>query len=199
MFKYKSALVLFILVFAFLVFPKPAHAFSFNDIIDNIKGLFSSQNEKQQQDQDPSLSITSKISLAPDGDYNHNGHITSGDIVRYSYTILNTTESSYRNTSLKTNIDSKFLNGISNVQGATSLDSSNGTITIPNINIDKHQIRKISFDAQINFNKNSDETLSTQPELINQEQKTLVTDSKQSERAKRMDEATFNKFVHIVH
>lgn len=178
---------------AFFISSPKANAFSLNDIVSNIKGIFSSPN----QSQNPSLTITSKIALAPGGDYNQNGQITSGDIVRFSYIILNSTENSYKLVTLKTNIDSTLLNGVSNIQGAASLNNNNNTIVIPNINIDKDQVRKITFNAQINFNKDSDETISTQPELVDKDGKILVTDTKQSVAANKMNETTFNKFVHI--
>jgi hypothetical protein len=83
---------------AFFISSPKANAFSFNDIVNDIKDIFSSSDQSQNS----SLTISSKIALAPGGDYNQNGQITSGDIIRFTYTIINTTDNSYIRTTLKT-------------------------------------------------------------------------------------------------
>lgn len=192
----KKNLLLFSLVgvivtSAFLIKPTPVQAFSLGDVFIGIKDIFSGSTQSN------ALTVSSTIALAPGGDINHNGQITTGDTVRFSYTIINTTNNSYKFVTLKTNIYTKDLNGISNVQGAASLDQSNNTVVIPNLTINKNQVRKVSFDAQINFNKDTDQTISTQPVLVAQSGKTIATGATQSVVAAKMDTATFDKFVHI--
>lgn len=191
--KNKLVIPIIAIVFtvAFLTSSPKVNAFSLGDIVNGIQNIFSATT------QNDSLTVASKISLAPNGDINHNGQITSGDIVRFSYTIVNTTSNSYQFVMLKTNLDTKILNDISNVQGAANVDQNNTTIVIPNLTIGKNQMRKISFDAQINFNKDTDQTISTQPLLIDQNGTTIANGSTQSVTANKMDTTTFNKFVHI--
>lgn len=182
-----------------LVYSPRAYAFSLGDIVDQIGDVFSSFTPDQKQDDKPSLTVSSQISLAPDGDYNKNGQITSGDIITFTYTILNTTNTSHTGVFLKTNLDTKNINGISNIHGTSGIEESENTITVPNININKNQKLTISFDAQINFNKDSDQLLSTQPVLISKDSSILAEnkDAKTSVKVNKMDIKTFNKFVHI--
>jgi hypothetical protein len=189
--KMSSVILIICLTFllaSFLVTPK-AHAFSLGNVIKDITGIFTSST--------PAVTVTSQIALAPNGDINHNGQISAGDTITYSYTIINTTNTSYKFVTLRTNIDTKVLNNISNVQGTVSLDQNNNTITIPNISLDKNQVRKISLDAQINFDDANDHHITTQPVLVDQNGKTVATGTTQSITATKMDTTIFNKFVHI--
>jgi len=184
-----SFFCLFILTTLFFVTPK-AHAFSLGDVIKDVTGMFISSSA-------PAVTVTSQIALAPNGDINHNGQISAGDTITFFYTLLNTTNTAYKFVTLQTNIDTKVLNNISNVQGAVSLNQNNTTITIPNISLDKNQVRKISFTAQINFDDSNDHHITTQPVLVGQNGKTVATGTLQSITATKMDTTTFNKFVHI--
>jgi hypothetical protein len=179
------------LVTLFLYSTKPARAFSFQDILTKVESIFKGTNQQKQ------ITVDAKVELAPNGDINHNGKITSGDMVTFTYTITNPTNISYPLLTLKTNLDTSTLNNITNIQGAASIDESNKTITIPNINIEKDNIRTISFRAQISFSKDRDISLSTEPHLISQNGGHIATNEKQTFQILKMDEATFNKFVHI--
>jgi hypothetical protein len=194
--KRKILLTLFLTTVLFIssfVASKPAYAFSLGDVFDGIKNIFSPQPTQVKKE----LTITSKIELTPNGDINNNGKITSGDILKFTYTITNLTDTPYPLLILQTNLDTSILNNISNIQGAASVDENDKTISIPNINIAKNQIRTISFEAQINFNKNKDMSLSTEPKLVDQIGKDVATHQKQNVQILKMDEATFNQFVHI--
>lgn len=187
----KTLLTLFIVFGFFFTFfittPPLVHASFLDDIFNGVKNLFSQ----------PKLTIASSIALAPGGDLNKNGQIDSGDTVKFSYTVINPTKNTYQFSELKTNTDMKTINGITNVQGILSLDDNNGKITFPNINIAPNQVRKISFEARINFSKDSDLTVNTEPELADRNNNSIFKADKQEIVAKKMDTETFNKFVQI--
>jgi hypothetical protein len=159
-----------------------------NDIVSGVKNMFASSKQ---------LLITSQISLAPNGDMNKNGQIDSGDTIKFTYIIINPTSDVYNFYTFKTNIDTKDLNSINNVQGVFGLDDRNNTVTFPNFTIQPNQVRKVNFDARINFDKISDHAISTQPVFVDQNNSKIIDDSKHEVHAHKMDEETFNKFVHI--
>jgi len=172
----------------FLSTSKLAHASILDTILNSIKNTFSPSQQ---------LSISSKIDLAPNGDLNKNGQITAGDTIKFTYVLSNITGNSYSFATLKTNINTTILNSLSNIQGTTSINDANHTITIPYVHLNPDQQLTISFTAQTNFNKDSNQTLSTQPEIIDQNNKSLATGQKQEVTVNKMSLDLFNQFVHI--
>ncbi len=184
-----SSVVFLILGFLFFA-PAKTHAFSFGDIVDGVKNFFTPKPPKE-------LTIDSQIELAPEGDINNNGRIDAGDIIRFSYTIVNTTDNTHTFATLKTNINTKEINSIKNVQGVMSLAEKDNTILIPNLTIKPNQVRKISFEARINFYKDTDQLLSTEPELLNNKKDSILKAKKEEITVKKMSIDSFNKLVHI--
>ncbi|HSX09003.1 MAG TPA: hypothetical protein VLF93_02535 [Candidatus Saccharimonadales bacterium] len=174
----------------FFIKPTPVQAFSLGDVFNGIKNIFTTSANQH------SLTVSSKISLVSSGDLNHNGQIDAGDTVKFSYVITNTTDKSYKFVTLNTNINTKEINGVNEVQGVLSLNDDKDTITIPNLTIIPNQVRTISFDAQINFFKDSNPTIDTKPELDDQNNKSIAVGEAQTINANKMDSETFNKFTH---
>ncbi len=150
-------------------------------ILDQVKDLINKNLGK------PTFSLDSNISLAPGGDVEKNGQIDSGDIVRFSYTVINPTSKEYSFLTLKTNINRQQLNYIHNVQGSSGLNDNGKTITIPNISIGPSGSLIITFDARINYFSDKDRLISTEPELVSQDQKTLLKSGKKQISGKKID------------
>lgn len=185
--KLPVVLVLFFVLFV-AILPKPAYASYFGDIANGFKELFHINGAN-------TLALTSSVALAPYGDLDKNKTISSGDIIKFVYIIKNQTKNSYKFATLKTSINTKQLNSLRNVQGTTSLNTANNTIVIPNLQIDSHKQRTISFEARINYYKDKDLTFNTIPVLYDMNNMTLVTASKQEVIAKKMTAAIFQKFT----
>jgi len=182
--------ILILSSFLFLSLSHPAQASILDDIVNSVKNFFSPAAAQQ-------LSITSKIELAPNGDINKNGTVDAGDTIRFVYVITNTTSNTYSFATLKTKINTNSLNSISSMQGAVSINDANHTLTIPNLHIHSNQQLTISFDAHANFNKDSNQTVSTEPELVDQNNTVLVKGQKQEVTVNKMSINDFNTFVHI--
>lgn len=177
--------------FLFLSFSSTsAHA----SIIDDIKAFFSKDKNDPSKKE---FTIDTDIALAPGGDINKNGQVDAGDSIKFSYTITNPTGDTFQLATLETNVNTKEINSISNVQGVLSLDVGKDTVSIPNLNIEPNQVRKISFNARINFYKDSDQSISTEAELVDNSNASIFKAKKQEVTAKKMDTELFNKFVHI--
>lgn len=164
----KKVLLLFIPLFiivALLFSLTPTHASIFDNLADGVKNLFNKEKE---------FTIQPNIALAPDGDIDKNGEIDAGDIVRFTYTITNTTDQEYSDGTLQTNIDRKALNFIHNVRGTPSLNDDGKTITIPNLHIRSLRELTISFDARINYYDDIDRNITTQAEYINHDKKSIL-------------------------
>ena len=158
----------------------PAGAFSFPDIFGNVKDLFKPNAAKE-------FKVQSNIELVGDGDVNKNGQIDAGDIVRFSYAILNTTDQDYTFGILKTHIDRKQINFIHNVKGSASLSDNGETIEIPNLRMSSSlDPMIISFDARINYIHDKDIILTTEPEFISKENKSIVKAVRQEKKASKI-------------
>lgn len=183
--------VLFLVLFT-AILPKPAHASFFGNIVNGfkngIKDIFHIDGAN-------TLALTSSVALAPNGDLDKNKTISSGDIIKFTYIIKNQTKNSYKFATLKTNLNTKQLNSLRNIQGVTSLNTTNDTIVVPNLQLDSHKQRSISFEARINFTKDKDLTFNTTPVLIDVNNKPLVSDKKQEIVAKKMTANIFQKFT----
>lgn len=192
-------LLLFIIVF---VSPVQAHASVLDDFVNGVKSTvqsgvdgiksFFNIDEKNKE-----FNVESKIELAPGGDINKNGQIDAGDTIKFFYTITNPTKESYKFATLNTNVNTKELNTISIVQGVLSLDISKDTILIPHLTIAPNQVQKISFTARMNFNKDNDQLISTEADLVDDKKSSIFKAKKQEVNAKKLDTESFNKFVHI--
>ncbi len=158
-----------------LVSTPRADAFSIGDIFNGIKNVFSPQPTSTPKE----FTITSKIELAPGGDLNNNGQIDAGDLVRFSYTITNTTDTTYKFATLKTNINRNDINFIHNIQGTLNLTDNGKTITIPNLHIAPQQVETISFDARVNYDANTDQVIKTQPEFVTSDNKTVFKEEQE--------------------
>lgn len=157
----------------------PAGAFFWDDWFKNaqkfVSQVFSPQSKK--------FTLDSSITLVPEGDYDKNNEIDSGDIITFHYTIANSTDDEYAFATLLTNIPRNNLNFIHNVYGTASLLDEENTITIPNLRIPPRGEVIISFNARINYSP--DELfLSTEPELITEDKKSLVKSTKKELKAK---------------
>lgn len=186
--KLKLLAPLIVLAFILLI-SAPARASFLDNFVNGVKNLLAGESK--------GLTVESKIELASNGDLNKNGQVDAGDTIEFSYTIINPTKNSYKFAILKTNIAGKEINSIGYVQGALSLNVDKDTISIPNLNIDPNQVRKISFRAHINFNKDSDQTIGTEAELVDDKNSSIFKAEKKEITAKKIGVEQFNKFVHI--
>lgn len=132
------------------------------------------------------LTIESAITHAPNGDVNKNGQIDAGDTITFTYTIQNNTDKKYVYATLKTNIQRDSLNFIHNVTGVTGLKDDGKTIEFPNLRVEPGMIKVISFDAKINYFTEQDPIITTEPELITEDKKSLLKSVKKQIQGKRI-------------
>ena len=195
-----AGLVLILVVLA-VINPKQAEASLFDDFlkemnnklkagVDGVKDLVAPKKENK------ALALDPEIKLAEGGDINKNGGIDSGDYVKFIYVITNTTNNLISQGTLKTNINTKKLNGVRNVTGTFNVEEKDNSITIPNLAINPNQKRTISFEIQTNFNKDTDEIISTEAELLSNDKSVLFKSQKKEVVAKKIDMESFDKFVH---
>ncbi len=186
LYSYRKVIVPLFGVIAFLTLLTPSvRAVNSNDILDQVKGVFKKETPKE-------LVINSNISLAPSGDANNNNAIDAGDIVRFTYTITNTTDKNYSYVTLNTNINRNDLNFIHSLRGATGLSDTDGKIKLRNIRINSNEQRVLSFDARINYSR-EDKDISTEPEFITEDQKLILKSDKKSVSAKKLSDEEVKK------
>lgn len=161
--------------------PPPAHASMLDDFITGVKDFLRIPQELKKE-----LKVDANIVLAPDGDVNKNGQIDAGDMVRFSYTITNTTDQEYSFATLKTNINRKQLNFIHNVQGTTNLNDDRKTLSIANFRIAPNQVVPISFDARVNYFTKEDPAISTEADFIGKDKKSRAKSKRKEIRVKRI-------------
>jgi len=179
--KLKICLPVSVLIFTILFFAiaQTTQAFSFPNLIEGAKNLFSPSKKE--------LKIESSITLVPEGDVNKNGQIDAGDTVRFSYTLTNTTDKEYSFATLKTNINRKQLNFIHSITGASSLDDNGKTIEIPNFRIPPNQTATITFDARVNYYSTEDPVIATVPEFLDNNNKSITKSLKKEIKAMRIN------------
>jgi len=185
----KKVLLLFIPLFiiaAFLFSLAPTNASIFDNLADGFKNLFNKEEE---------FTIQSNITLVPDGDIDKNGEIDAGDIVRFTYTITNTTDQEYSFATIKTNINRKQLNFIHNVVGTASLDDDGKTIEIPNFRIASNQTATITFDARVNYYTNEDPTVITEAEFVDDNKNSIAKSVKKKIQARRINSERIQGFI----
>ena len=183
--KLKLFLIISLIVFGATVLFVPSTSVQAS-IIDNIKDLFDKEKE---------FTIQTDIILAPDGDINKNGELDAGDIVRFTYTITNTTDQEYSFGTIKTNIDRKQLNFIHNVVGTASLDDDGKTIEIPNFRISSNQTATITFDARVNYYTNEDPLIVTEAEFVDDKKNSIAKSIKKKIQAKRINLESVQGFI----
>ncbi len=182
------AAFLLLVLYPLLAYPRSVQASVFGSLINNVKNFLHPENN--------SLRMESKIALARGGDLKKNDQIDAGDIVTFSYTITNATKNSYKAVTLKTNVNTKEVSGVTNVQGTLNLDTSKDTISIPYLTLNPGQVLTISFDAQVNFYIDADHPISTEAELVDESNASLVKAEKKEVTAKKMEMERFNKVTH---
>lgn len=186
MIKQQIKLLILLPFFSLLLFAtsQKAHAFSLNDVVNGVKnGIDTIKNIIIPQDKN--LSVTSKIDLTPNGDLDKDGKVDAGDTVRFSYTLTNKSEKKYSFATLNTNINRQQINFVHNVVGTANLNDDGKTITIPNLSLVPDQVINITFDARVNYTKNSDPLLSTEPELIDDKKQSIIKAEKYEIKVKR--------------
>lgn len=161
------------------------HAAILDDFFKDIKNFINPGN----------LSIDSGITLAPGGDAANNGEIDTGDIVRFSYAITNTSDKTYAFTTVKTNIDRKQVNFIHNVQGTSGIIDDGETISIPNVRLDSSQSLEITFDARINYYQDNDRIISTESEFLDSDKKLIAKSSKKEVTARKINPDKINSIL----
>lgn len=165
---------LLVLVFLFFQNAPKANA----SIIDNIKFLLSDSAKNK-------ISLDSKISHAPQGDLNNDGMFDSGEIIKFVYIINNPTNKEVSFATLKTNIAKGNINFIHDIKGTSSLSDKNKTIIIPNLRINPGEKLEISFNARLNYFNDSDKLISTEPEIITSDKKSLLKSKRKEVNAKK--------------
>lgn len=166
---------LLIIVFLFSQNISSANA----SIIDDVKFLLSDNARGN-------LTLDSKITHAPNGDLNNDGKFDSGEIIKFSYTINNPTNKEFSFTTLKTNIIKGNINFVHDIKGVSSLSDKNKTITIPNLRINPGEKLEISFNARLNFFSDSDKLISTEPEIITSDKKSLLKSKRREVNARKL-------------
>lgn len=157
-----------------------------------LEDLFNFTLEKIQEVLTPesapanNLTLDSDISLTPNGDLDKNGEIDSGEVIRFKYKINNNTNNEYSFITLETNIPRNLLNYIHNLQGSANLSSDKNTIVIPNLRINPGEDLTIQFDARVNYFTQSDETIFTEPKLVNKDKSKLMGSIKKELKVKKL-------------
>lgn len=158
--------------------------------MDKVKDLFTPDPKKE-------FTIESNISLAPGGDFSKNGKIDAGDIIRFTYSIKNTTDKEYAFATLKTNINRKQLNFIHNIVGTPNLTDDGETIYIPNFRLGANQSSEVSFDARINYFSKEDLSIVTTGEFISENKKSISKSEKKSINALKMVKDKVPSFIDV--
>lgn len=192
---------LFCLVYLFIL-ATPARAFFGESLIDGIKSFFSNAAEVLSQvltgdTKSKDIAVDSVIELAQEGDVEKNGEIDSGDTVIFKYTITNPTENELVFITLLTNIPRNKLNFIHDIQGTASLSYKNDTITIPNLRISPQGEVIISFKARVNYSPEIVD-VSTEPELIAQNEHPLAKSQKREIKAKAKKDEKLPGMIKVV-
>lgn len=182
----KIPFLLFV-VLLLLITPAVAKASLFDDFINEMNNKLQGGADRVKV-----LSIESVIALAPDGDVDKNNEIDSGDIVRFSFVLTNTTDKVYSYATLKTNINRKQLNFIHSLRGATGLTDDKDTIEFRNIRIGPNEQRTISFDARVNYSE-EDKIISSEPEFISSDSKPAGKFQKKEISAKKLSKEEIKK------
>lgn len=178
--KLKLAALTLLLTLAFyFLFSTPTQA----SIIDNIKSIFSKKEDNNVKNKD--FTIDSQIELAPEGDENKDGEIDAGDIVRFTYTLKNITESNYSFATLKTNIDSKQVSFIHNIHGATGIVNDGKTVEIPYVRLNSGETLVINFDALINYFQ-EDKVIATEAEFVSFNKESIAKSARNEISAKKL-------------
>lgn len=175
-----------ILVTLLLVLTPQALAFSLPDLLKPVQDLIG-KTPLGSNSSDNQLTISSSISLAEHGDVNSNGQIDAGEIVTFKFTITNPTSEEYKYATLKTNIERGSLNFIHNVKGVTGIDDQDNNLSLANLRIAPSQTIEASFDARINYYSDQDKVISTEPEFLTQDKKSLLKTKREQIMAKRID------------
>lgn len=189
----KKIILLATLSLIFLLRAQTVHASVLDDFVnglkntvqggvDGVKNLFTQEEDKNVKNKE--FTIESDMSLDPGGDVNKNNEIDAGDIVRFTYTLKNTTDKKYSFGTLKTNIDRKQFNFFHNVQGTTNLVDDDKTIEIANVGLNAGETVVISFDARTLY-ANDDKSISTEAEFLDADKKSVVKAMKQAKSVKK--------------
>lgn len=174
--KIKLAAITLLLTLTFsLLFLKSAQA----SIFDDIKSVLSDKPSQK-------LSLQSNITFAPEGDLNKNGEFDSGESLKFSYIVDNPTDKEISFATLKTNIPRNNLNFIHDIKGTPSLSDKNRTITIPNLRINPGEKLEISFNARLNYFTDADKGISTEPEIVTSDKKSLLKSKKKEIKALKL-------------
>lgn len=174
--RHNKLFLIILLPILLLLQIQSVHASVLDDLFKDIKNFINPGK----------LAIDSVISLAAGGDVESNGEIDAGDTLRFSYTITNLSDKKYAFATIKTNIDRKQLNFVHNVQGSSGLTDDGKTITFPNIRLEPSQILTINFDARINYFQDSDKTISTESEFIENGKDLIAKSQKKEVNAKKL-------------
>lgn len=168
----------------FSSFHQPAHASTFDDFVHSVKNTLENGIEKvkdvfKKDDniKNNTLSVESSITIAPGGDENRNNTIDNGDMIRFSYTITNTTPQDIKFGTFKTNIQKDKVNFVHNLYGVSGLDYVDNSIVFPNFKLKAGATGTIRFDARVNYDV-QDIDLSTEPEILDLASKSLVKSDK---------------------
>ncbi len=168
----------------FFVQVKQASALTFNEVVDSVKKIFTSEDDNNIKDKE--FTLDSTIALVPGGDTDMNNIIDAGDTIRFTYKLSNTTDQAYTFSTLKTNIDKKELTYVHNLYGVTGISNDDKSIVFTNFRMDANSSKTISFDAVVKYYTDVDPTISTEVEFISKEQKLVAKAVKKEIKAKRI-------------
>lgn len=166
-----------------LITSQTVRAFSLNDVVDNVKTFLNQQDDKNVKSK--AFTIKSDIVLATGGDEKKNNEIDAGDVVRFTYTLINTTGQNYSFGTLKTNIDSRQISSVHNIHGATGIINDEKTIEIPYVRLNPGQTLIISFDALIKYFQ-EDKIITTEAEFIDTDKKSIAKSERSETVAKKL-------------
>jgi hypothetical protein len=179
-------------VAACALFLAPSAGAFFNplDLLAPVGSLFKKEAPK-------AVTLEADIKLNPEGDLNKNGQIDSGDTVTFSYKITNTTDKSYPYSTLKTNVPKEKLNELKDTFGMTGIIEDGHTVTVPNLRVLPNGIISLEFDADINFTDQTDISIRTEAELVDETGSSVTKSSKKEVKAKKLSQEEFDKYVNI--
>jgi len=151
--------------------------------VDGVRNLITPEGNKSVN---KVLSLESNIGLAKGGDVSGNGQIDAGDTITFTYIIQNNTDKKYAYATLKTNIQRDSLNFIRNATGVTGIKDDGKTIELPNLRVEPGFAKQITFDATVNYFTEQDTIISTEPELITEDKKSLLKSERKQIQSKRI-------------
>lgn len=164
--------IIFIL-FLFLFIPSSVHASLLDTIQSSVTQLLTNATPTP-------LPFVIKSSISDPKTLQSITSAKSGDAILFNFMITNNSATTYKYSTLTTNLNSQNLYYIRNVKGAMSVETKNNTITFPNLVLAPQQTIEISFEANIMKDLTADVLLGVQPQFLNSKSQKIMDSSRKT-------------------